>query len=70
LNKFLKKKEFPHEYLTYVDFVLFEALEIINAMKNEILEKYENFKEFHEIFGEQKFMRDYIRSDRYIRNFL
>jgi len=50
-----------------VDFVLFEALEIISTMKSDILEKYENLKEFHKRFAEQKFMKDYVSSERYIR---
>jgi len=67
LSQFLGKKEFLNGYITYVDFILFEALEILELMKGELYDKYENVKEYHKRFREQKFMKDYVASGRYIR---
>jgi len=66
LSTFLGKKEYLHGYLTYVDFLLYELIEIIQRMKSDFLDKYENLKEFQKNFAEQKFMKDYISSKRYI----
>ncbi len=67
LNKFLAKKEFLHGDITYVDFILFEILEIVNSMKKEALEPFENLREYHQRFAEQKWMKDYMASEKYIR---
>ena len=66
-SKFLGEKEYLHGYITYVDFIFFEMLEILEAMKNELFSKYENLKEYHRKFKEQKFMKDYMASERFIR---
>jgi len=65
LSKFLGEKEFLHGHITYVDFILYEQLVIMEALKPEILAK--NLKDYIERFANQKFMKDYMASDKYIK---
>ncbi len=66
ISKFLGDKEFLQGYLTYNDFILFELLEILLAMKSDVIDQLQNIKEFHAKFKEQKFMKEYFASSRFI----
>lgn len=66
-NKFMGKKAFLHGYITYVDFLLYQALDMLCMMKPDILSKYDNLKKFQRKFAEQNFMQDYIKSSRYVK---
>ncbi len=67
LSKYLGTKEYLQGYITYVDFLFFEILTIVQAMKPELLDKHENLKQYLERFSNQQFMKDYVTSDRYIK---
>jgi len=67
VSKLLGDKEFLHGYITYVDFILYEILELISVMKTEILEPFANLREYKDRFAKQQFMVDYINSDKFIR---
>jgi Glutathione S-transferase len=65
ISKFLGEKEFLHGHITYVDFLCYELLTIMEALKPEMLAK--NLKDYIERFANQKFMKNYMASDKYIK---
>jgi len=67
LSTFLGQREFLHGYITYVDFIFYEILELLSVMKKEILEPFVNLGEYQQRFTKQQFMVDYINSDKFIK---
>ena len=69
VSKFLgAKKFFVGDYLTFVDFFIFEQIELFAwASSNEFLTRYPNLAEFHKrIIGLPKF-GEYYNSDRFMK---
>ena len=69
VSKYLgAKKFFVGDYVTFVDFFIFEQIELFAwASKDEILTRYPNLAEFHKrIIGLPKF-GEYYNSDRFMK---
>jgi len=68
LDKYLTNKDylvgiFRHR-LTYVDFILFELLDINSILFPDLLNDFPNLKKFHTRIGDLKGVKEFLASDR------
>lgn len=67
LSAELGDKEYLLGYLTWVDFVFFNALDLVNRMNSETLKEFSNLVKYHEKFYENENIRAFRKSEKYPR---
>jgi len=69
LSKNLGEKEFAIEYLTWVDFILFNAIDISHRISSEFLAKWPNLVKFHQRINNNEGVKAYRSSKNYPKYF-
>jgi len=69
LSKNLGEKEFAIGYHTWVDFSLFNALDILRRISSEFVARWPNLEKFHERFNNNEGIRAYRKSENYPKLF-
>lgn len=65
LSKNLGDKEYPLGYLTWVDFEVFNLIDLIRRMSPEFLSKWSNLEKYHERFNNSEGIKAYRKSENY-----
>lgn len=67
LSKALGEKEYALGYLTWVDFNLFNMVDLVRRMSSEFVAKWPNLEKYHERFNSSEGIQAYRKSANYPR---